>query len=62
MILDGAVDPNADPVEADIRQAKAFQTAFDNYAADCATKADCPLGTDPPAKLSPSTTRWSTRW
>ncbi|MCV7354009.1 alpha/beta hydrolase [Mycolicibacterium fluoranthenivorans] len=47
MILDGAVDPNADPVEADIRQAKAFQTAFDNYAADCATKADCPLGTDP---------------
>jgi pimeloyl-ACP methyl ester carboxylesterase len=47
MILDGAVDPNADPVEADIRQAKAFQTAFDNYAADCATKPDCPLGTDP---------------
>ncbi len=47
MILDGAVDPNADPVEADIRQAKAFQTAFDNYAADCATKSDCPLGTDP---------------
>ncbi len=47
MILDGAVDPNADPVEADIRQAKAFQTAFNNYAADCATNADCPLGTDP---------------
>ncbi|MEN4478471.1 alpha/beta hydrolase [Mycolicibacterium cosmeticum] len=47
MILDGAVDPNADPVEADIRQAKAFQTAFDNYAADCATNPDCPLGTDP---------------
>jgi pimeloyl-ACP methyl ester carboxylesterase len=47
MILDGAVDPNADPVEADIRQAKAFQTAFDDYAADCATNPDCPLGTDP---------------
>ncbi|MBI3225387.1 MAG: alpha/beta hydrolase [Mycolicibacterium cosmeticum] len=47
MMLDGAVDPNADPVEADIRQAKAFQTAFNNYAADCATKPDCPLGTDP---------------
>lgn len=47
MILDGAVDPNADPVEADIRQAKAFQTAFNNYAADCATNPDCPLGTDP---------------
>ncbi|MDT5107503.1 MAG: hypothetical protein QOI25_5016, partial [Mycobacterium sp.] len=47
MILDGAVDPNADPVEADIRQAAAFQTAFNDYAADCATSANCPLGTDP---------------
>jgi pimeloyl-ACP methyl ester carboxylesterase len=47
MILDGAVDPNADPTEADIRQAAAFQKAFDDYAADCATMPNCPLGTDP---------------
>lgn len=47
MILDGAVDPNADPVEADVRQAAAFQQAFDDYAADCANDAECPLGTDP---------------
>jgi hypothetical protein len=47
MILDGAVDPNADPIEENIRQAAAFQKAFDNYAADCATGPDCPLGTDP---------------
>ncbi len=47
MILDGAVDPNADPTEANIRQAEAFQTAFDDYAADCAKDSDCPLGTDP---------------
>jgi pimeloyl-ACP methyl ester carboxylesterase len=48
MILDGPVDPNADPIEADIRQAAAFQTAFNDYAADCAAKEpDCPLGTDP---------------
>ncbi|MGV0769121.1 alpha/beta hydrolase [Mycobacterium syngnathidarum] len=48
MILDGAVDPNADPVEEDIRQAAAFQKAFDDYATDCTTKnPDCPLGTDP---------------
>jgi pimeloyl-ACP methyl ester carboxylesterase len=47
MVLDGAVDPNADPVEADIRQAEAFQKAFNDYAADCATAPDCPLGTDP---------------
>jgi pimeloyl-ACP methyl ester carboxylesterase len=47
MILDGAVDPNADPIEANIRQAAAFQQAFDDYAADCATDPSCPLGTDP---------------
>lgn len=47
LILDGAVDPNADPIEADIRQAAAFQQAFNDYAADCATGPDCPLGTDP---------------
>ena len=47
MILDGAIDPNADPVEADIRQAAAFQKAFDDYAADCAKDPNCPLGTDP---------------
>lgn len=47
MILDGAIDPNADPVEESIRQAAAFQKAFDDYAADCAKSPDCPLGTDP---------------
>lgn len=47
MLLDGAVDPNADPIEADIRQAAAFQKAFNDYAADCAKSPDCPLGTDP---------------
>jgi pimeloyl-ACP methyl ester carboxylesterase len=30
MILDGAVDPNADQVEADVRQAAAFQQAFND--------------------------------
>ena len=38
MILDGAVDPNADQIEEEIRQAAAFQKAFDNYAANCATQ------------------------
>lgn len=47
MILDGAVDPNADPVEADLRQAKGFQDAFNDFAADCAKAPTCPLGTDP---------------
>ena len=47
MVLDGAVDPNADPIEANIQQAAAFQKAFNDYAADCAKAPDCPLGTDP---------------
>lgn len=46
MILDGAVDPNADPIEADLRQAKGFQDAFNDFAADCAKGPSCPLGTD----------------
>ena len=47
MILDGAIDPNADPIEADIAQDTAFQKAFNDFAADCAKDEDCPLGTDP---------------
>lgn len=47
MILDGAIDPNADPIEEDLRQAASFQDAFNNYAADCAQASSCPLGTDP---------------
>jgi len=47
MILDGAVDPNADPIQADLDQAAAFQKAFDDFAADCAKSFDCPLGTNP---------------
>ena len=47
MILDGAVDPNADPIQADIDQAEAFQQAFNDFAADCAKDISCPLGTDP---------------
>jgi pimeloyl-ACP methyl ester carboxylesterase len=47
MILDGAVDPNADSIESSIRQAAAFQQAFNHFASDCAKSPTCPLGTDP---------------
>ncbi len=47
MILDGAVDPDADPIQSNIDQAAAFQKAFDDFAADCAKEPKCPLGTDP---------------
>jgi pimeloyl-ACP methyl ester carboxylesterase len=47
IVLDGAVDPNADPSDERIRQQAGFQRAFNDYATDCAKSADCPLGTDP---------------
>ena len=47
MILDGAVDPNTNSIEADLRQAKGFQDAFNDFAKDCAKSLTCPLGTNP---------------
>ncbi len=47
MVLDGAVDPKSDPIADNIRQLAGFQTAFNDYAADCAQSVDCPLGQDP---------------
>lgn len=47
MVLDGAIDPSVGPIEENINQQAGFQTAFNDYAADCAHSSDCPLGTDP---------------
>jgi pimeloyl-ACP methyl ester carboxylesterase len=47
MVLDGAVDPSLDPITSSIGQMAGFQAAFNDYAADCAQSAGCPLGTDP---------------
>ena len=47
MVLDGAIDPSLDPIEENLRQMAGFQTAFEDYAADCAQSTGCPLGTDP---------------
>jgi hypothetical protein len=47
MVLDGAVDPSEQPEQESVEQAGSFQKAFDAYAADCAKKPECPLGTDP---------------
>ena len=47
LVLDGAVDPNIDPMQSQIMQMEAFQKAFNDFAADCASSRDCPLGTDP---------------
>ncbi len=47
MVLDGALDPTADPDQESIQQAAGFQKVFDAYAASCTGQPDCPLGSDP---------------
>lgn len=47
MILDGAVDPSQNSVDASVAQAAGFQKAFDQFAAWCAKRQDCALGSDP---------------
>ncbi|WP_228538116.1 alpha/beta hydrolase [Nocardia sp. XZ_19_385] len=47
LVLDGGIDPNAGTVERRLTQFGSFQRSFDKMAADCATRPDCPLGTDP---------------
>ncbi|KAA1252241.1 alpha/beta hydrolase [Mycobacterium simiae] len=46
MVLDGAIDPTIGPIEENVKQLAGFQTAFNDYAADCARSTACPLGTD----------------
>jgi len=47
MILDGALDPQTDPMTRDVAQGAGFQQAFEDYAAWCAQQSACVLGTDP---------------
>nr|WP_156077471.1 alpha/beta hydrolase [Saccharothrix sp. NRRL B-16314] len=47
LVLDGAVDPTQGQVESLIAQAAGFQKSFDAFAAWCATRQDCALGSDP---------------
>jgi len=44
LVLDGALDPDQDPVEENVAQAAAFQQAFEVFAAWCAQQPNCPLG------------------
>lgn len=47
LVVDGAVDPDADPIESSVAQARAFQDTFDAFARDCTMVPGCVLGTDP---------------
>ena len=44
LVLDGAVDPDAPSLQADITQAEGFTVAFRSFAAWCLAAAGCPLG------------------
>ena len=48
LVLDGAVDPNADQTEAGAQQQIGFEKSLVNFATDCVTNhaSQCPLGTD----------------
>ena len=47
MVFDGAMDPAAGALDSLIDQSAAFQKVFDDYAKNCATQGDCPVGSDP---------------
>jgi pimeloyl-ACP methyl ester carboxylesterase len=50
LVLDGAVDPDADPTASAESRAQALETGFDAFAASCVGLiAGCPLGGDPRA-------------
>jgi pimeloyl-ACP methyl ester carboxylesterase len=46
-VLDGAVDPVADELTTTERQTKAFEDAFDQFAADCLARSACAVLSNP---------------
>ncbi|MEU4092211.1 alpha/beta hydrolase [Streptomyces sp. NPDC026673] len=44
MVLDGAIDPDMDAYRATLGMARGYQIAWESFAADCATRPDCPVG------------------
>ena len=44
-VLDGALAPGLNTIEATEVQTQGFQTAVDSYIADCLSQTTCPLGT-----------------
>lgn len=49
LVLDGAVDPNADQLEANVQQQVGFEKSFENFVKDCVANhpGDCPVSGDP---------------
>ncbi|EGX58677.1 protease [Streptomyces zinciresistens K42] len=47
-VFDAVVDPTQNPEQSALGQARGFQLALDNFAADCTSKTeDCPIGDTP---------------
>jgi pimeloyl-ACP methyl ester carboxylesterase len=44
MVLDGAVDPEATPIQSQLKQTKGFETALTAYLQDCIGQGGCPIG------------------
>lgn len=44
MVLDGAVDPEADPLASQLKQTVGFEEALNAYLSSCVSGGDCPLG------------------
>jgi len=51
LVLDGAVDPNADQLESTVQQQVGFEQSLEKFASDCVTNyaSQCPLSGDPQA-------------
>ncbi|GAA2035531.1 alpha/beta hydrolase [Catenulispora yoronensis] len=48
LVLDGAVDPNADQLESNVQQMVGFEQSLEKFASDCVTNhaSECPLTGD----------------
>jgi pimeloyl-ACP methyl ester carboxylesterase len=44
LVLDGAIDPDTSSFSMNIVQAEGFEVALRSFAADCMTRAGCPIG------------------
>ncbi|MEU6339745.1 alpha/beta hydrolase [Streptomyces sp. NPDC046977] len=44
VVLDGALDPALDAFSTTLHQARGYQVAWEAFAADCASRPDCPVG------------------
>jgi pimeloyl-ACP methyl ester carboxylesterase len=44
LVLDGALDPSLNSLDASRTQATGFETAFESFAKDCVQRPDCPMG------------------